>query len=132
MKILACGLSGTGKTFISRILANQFNLKHYDADIVRKVLDDWNFTEEGRIRQAVRMRDLADSTKGNSICSFIAPTEEIRNIFNPDFILFCNRKPVRDFSDTTQMFEAPKFCDYIYDEETDIDDLIFYMSNKII
>ena len=55
MKILVCGLPGSGKTTLAKPLANLLGAVHINADEVRTKYDDWDFTLEGRIRQAQRM-----------------------------------------------------------------------------
>ena len=62
-----------------------FNAIHLNADEVRKQADDWDFSDEGRKRQANRMRDLAnDQVKQNRvvIADFICPTEQLRKEFD--------------------------------------------------
>ena len=92
MKILICGLPGSGKTWLAeRLVGNLDNCAWFNADIVRKTENDWDFSPEGRSRQANRMRSLADteSSKGNiAICDFVAPTKEIRESFNPDYLIW--------------------------------------------
>ena len=60
MKILICGLPGSGKTTLAEPLAELLGAVWINADQVRKKYDDWDFTPEGRIRQAQRMRHLSD------------------------------------------------------------------------
>ena len=92
MKILICGLPGSGKTWLAeRLVGNIDNCAWFNADIVRKKENDWDFSPEGRSRQANRMKNLADSesSKGRiSICDFVAPTKEIRDSFNPDYLIW--------------------------------------------
>jgi len=92
MKILICGLPGSGKTWLAERLAGHIdNCAWFNADIVRKKENDWDFSTEGRSRQAKRMKALADfeSNKGRiAICDFVAPTKEIRESFNPDFLIW--------------------------------------------
>ena len=60
-------------------------------DIVRKFSNDWDFSAEGRIRQANRMKTFADFEKGNGrwvICDFVAPTEKAREAFAPDYVIW--------------------------------------------
>ena len=59
MKILIMGLPGSGKTTLARLLAPMLNAVLLNADEVRKEADDWDFSAEGRIRQANRMKTLA-------------------------------------------------------------------------
>ena len=59
-KILVCGLPGAGKTFLSTRLAKRIGAVHLNADDIRKKFDDWDFSIEGRQRQADRMKALAE------------------------------------------------------------------------
>ena len=92
MKILICGLPGSGKTWLAeRLVSNIDDCAWFNADIVRKKENDWDFSPKGRSRQANRMKNLADSesSKGRiSICDFVAPTKEIRDSFNPDYLIW--------------------------------------------
>ena len=66
MKILICGLPGSGKTWLAeRLIKVIENCAWYNADIVRKSANDWDFSMEGRIRQANRMKTFADFEKQN-------------------------------------------------------------------
>ena len=60
MKILIFGLPGSGKTTLATYLIDLLgeDTVWYNADEVRKANNDWDFTDEGRLRQAERMRDL--------------------------------------------------------------------------
>ena len=59
-KILVCGLSGSGKSTLAEPLARTIDAVWLNADEVRKEMDDWDFSDEGRKRQANRMRYMAD------------------------------------------------------------------------
>ena len=89
MKILVCGLPGSGKTWLAgRLVRNLKNCAWYNADFVRKYANDWDFAPKGRMRQANRMKTFADFEKENGrwvICDFVAPTENSRIAFNADF-----------------------------------------------
>ena len=92
MKILICGLPGSGKTWLAkRLVKNINNCAWYNADFLRKYSNDWDFSEKGRIRQANRMRTFADFEVINGrwvICDFVAPTKKSRETFNPDYIIW--------------------------------------------
>jgi len=57
--ILIMGLPGSGKTTLANELGPMLNAKRLNADEVRKEANDWDFSEEGRKRQAKRMADFA-------------------------------------------------------------------------
>ena len=57
--ILVMGLPGAGKTTLANELAKSIKSKRLNADEIRKVANDWDFSEEGRARQAKRMSDAA-------------------------------------------------------------------------
>ena len=66
MKILIMGLPGSGKTTLAKLLAPMFNAIWLNADEVRKEANDWDFSEQGRIRQANRMNTLAKEAIANN------------------------------------------------------------------
>jgi adenylylsulfate kinase len=55
-KILLFGLPGSGKSTLAEQLAKLLNGVWLNADEIRKEYNDWDFSMEGRIRQANRMR----------------------------------------------------------------------------
>ena len=57
------GLPGSGKTTLANELGPMLNAKRLNADEVRKKANDWDFSEEGRKRQAKRMADFAIEIK---------------------------------------------------------------------
>ena len=62
MKILIYGLPTSGKTTLGKKITDALSnsvVRHYDADTVREAWDDWAFDQNGRHRQAIRMRALA-------------------------------------------------------------------------
>ena len=59
-KILIMGLPGAGKTYLAERLVPMLNAIWLNADKVRKEANDWDFSDEGRKRQAKRMKDLAE------------------------------------------------------------------------
>src|SRR6056300_237057 len=103
MKILIFGLPGSGKTTLAKPMADLLGAIHLNADEVRKTYNDWDFTPEGRIRQAQRMRHLADGVvmAGKiAIADFICPTEQARKEFNPDYTVWMNTIKEGRYEDT--------------------------------
>jgi adenylylsulfate kinase len=60
MKILIMGLPGSGKTYLAERLQPLLDAAWYNADVVRKMANDWDFSSKGRIRQSMRMKTFAD------------------------------------------------------------------------
>lgn len=106
-RILICGLPGSGKTTLARQLAAALPATHIDGDSARSVYNDWDFSNEGRVRQAQRMRELADTNGGLVVASFVCPTAEARAAFAPDLIVFMDTRKESRFPDTDAIFERP-------------------------
>lgn len=118
-KILICGLPGTGKTTLAKAMVEKLKAKGktvawYNADSIREAFNDWDFSPEGRIRQATRMRDSADSSLTDyTICDFVAPTDDIRNIFKADYVIWMDTEKTSPYEDTNKIFERPRFVNFI-------------------
>ncbi len=113
--ILVMGLPGAGKTTLANEMAPLLNAKRLNADEVRKSANDWDFSEEGRIRQAKRMAQAALKLKSEGdyvIADFIAPTPEARSLFPADYIVWVDTIKKGRFEDTNQMFVNPKNFDF--------------------
>ena len=116
MIILIMGLSGSGKTSLAKTLTPMFNAVWLNADKVRKEANDWDFSEEGRVRQANRMKRLAQEARDNNrnvIADFICPTEDTRKEFNADYTIWMDTKKVSKFEDTDKIFQEPKNPNFI-------------------
>ena len=124
IKILIMGLPGSGKTTLASKLVPLLNAKWINNDKVRKDANDWDFSEEGRTRQAKRMAALAEKHKqeGNYVvCDFICPTPKARELFNADYTIWMDTIDKGRFEDTNAMFVKPKKFDFkvtTYDAET--------------
>ena len=114
IKILIMGLPGAGKTTLAEALRdliqdNNQTVDWFNADLIRQAYDDWDFSVEGRIRQSVRMRDLADKmTSDYVICDFVCPLPSMRDNFAADFVVWIDTISECRYLDTNQMFIKPE------------------------
>jgi adenylylsulfate kinase len=89
--------------------------KRLNADEVRKKANDWDFSEEGRKRQAKRMADFALKLKQDRnfvVADFICQTPEARALFPADFIVWVDTIKEGRFDDTNKMFVKPDKFDF--------------------
>jgi adenylylsulfate kinase len=115
-KILICGLPGSGKSYLAEPLAEELGGVWINADQVREHYDDWDFSDEGRMRQAMRMKFLADGVvrAGKyAITDFVCPFERARKDFNADYTVWMDTITEGRFEDTNKIFEKPEAVDHI-------------------
>ena len=108
--ILIMGLPGSGKTTLASELAPLLKAKWLNADEVRKEANDWDFSAEGRTRQAKRMWTKAQEYKNQGnyvVADFICPTPAARALFPADFIIWVDTIKEGRFDDTNKMFVKP-------------------------
>ena len=109
------GLPGSGKTYLSQKLHPLLDAAWYNADRVRSMANDWDFSEYGRVRQASRMRAFADFEKKNKrfvVCDFVCPTKETRKAFDPDITIWMDTIKEGRYEDTNKIFEIPEKVDF--------------------
>lgn len=132
-RILIMGLPGAGKTYFAEKLKkyleeysnpinentlspfsdSQVKVTWLNADEIRKKYNDWDFSKEGRIRQSIRMRELAD-TCGTDYCivDFVAPLPEMRHNFKADWTIWMDTIDAGRYEDTNKMFVPPDVYDF--------------------
>ena len=132
MIIQIIGLPGSGKTFLAEALSQRINAIHLNADAVRADLNkDLGFGPEARIEQARRMGALArliNSQGWNVVVDFICPTDETREAFGEsDYLIVMDRTPVRDFPDTTKMWQSPQKFNIKFNDDLELEDKVLYI-----
>ena len=115
MKILICGLPGSGKSTLAEPFARLINGIWINADQVREQYNDWDFSPEGRIRQAQRMRYISDGVVragGIAVADFVCPTDEARKQFDADYTVWMDTIKEGRYQDTNRMFQEPRNVNY--------------------
>ena len=119
-KILIMGLPGSGKTTLAGELKKLLpgSVVWLNADEVRRKFNDWDFSHDGRIRQSMRMRELADRSGADYvICDFVAPLPEMRHNFKADWVIWVDTIEQGRFEDTNKVFVAPTMYDFRVTEQ---------------
>lgn len=113
-RILIMGLPGAGKTTLALNLLHYFSpdVLWLNADEIRRKFNDWDFSEAGRIRQSRRMREIADvSNREYIIADFVCPLQEMRDIYQPNFLIWVDTIQEGRFEDTNRAFVPPEQYD---------------------
>ena len=116
------GLPGSGKTYLTERLQPLLKAAWYNADKVREMANDWDFSDSGRKRQSMRMRAIADYEKSCGryvLCDFICPTKETRKNFQADVVIWMDTISESRFEDTNKIFEAPVKVDFHIKDRND-------------
>ena len=118
------GLPGSGKTTLANQIYNELLKRNYtvirmNADEQREKYHDLDFTNDGRLRQAMRFYNFCEWSDGHSIpvtedfavVDFIAPMPKSRGIFGPDFTIWMNTITECAYEDTQRLFLDPEKWD---------------------
>lgn len=107
------GLPGSGKTTFSKTLADAIgHTTLLNADKIRDVHKDWDFSYAGRLRQANRMRQYADVSEDRYvIADFVCPLPEMRAVYDPHVTIWMDTIKHGRFEDTNKVFVQPQEYD---------------------
>ena len=118
MKILIIGLSGAGKSELAKELhslfqANKKSSIRINGDEVREANNDWDFSPEGRIRQAERIAKLTEKSDASyTIVDFIAPKFIHRHTLDATIVIWMDTVKSSKYKDTDVLFEPPLEYNY--------------------
>jgi hypothetical protein len=138
-RILIMGLPGAGKTMLAgalkkyleehgemsyaratREMIGNFNceVNWFNADDIRRKYNDWDFSNDGRIRQSLRMFQFSMEAGGDYvICDFVAPLVEMRNNFKADWTIWVDTIREGRYADTNAAFVEPEHYDFRITEQ---------------
>jgi|TARA_B110000444_G_scaffold215883_1_gene213993 adenylylsulfate kinase len=135
-KILIMGLPGAGKTWFAERLQKALpDCAWFNADVIRKAASDWDFSPAGRERQAMRMCNVADFeiwNQRNVICDFVCPTDDARQAFNADVVIWIDTIKEGRFEDTNKMFENPDLDAVIHIDKHYTEEEVLVVAEQIV
>ena len=138
-RILIMGLPGSGKTTLAGALKKYLEehgeisyaralqehigdykcqVNWFNADDIRRKYNDWDFSNDGRIRQSIRMFQFSMESGGDYvICDFVAPLVEMRNNFKADWTIWVDTIKEGRYADTNAAFVEPEQYDFRITEQ---------------
>lgn len=127
-KVLICGLPGSGKTTFAKFLIQQYinnNIPYLwlNGDKVREDSNDWDFSMDGRLRQTVRMNNLANGVRDKDvIIDYVCPLEEYRYLLSPSYLVYLDTGTDTKHENTKKIFEVPNRPDMVITNKDAIED----------
>jgi hypothetical protein len=111
-RILIMGLPGSGKTTLAKKVSSELKADWLNADKIRGKYKDWDFSNEGIIRQVKRMKLLADQSKKKIVVAdFVCPLKKQMEIFKPHYVVWMDTIKKGRFPSMNKIFKIPKRFD---------------------
>ena len=120
-RILVMGAPGSKKDAVVEKLAKSFeSCSVIDSMRERENLKDLDFTEPGHMRHVYRILNQArQSTSQVTIINMTCPITKMREILNPDFLVYVNDKTESKYEVFNELFEAPQVYDIECADDSD-------------
>lgn len=111
-RILIMGLPGSGKTTLAKKVSSELKADWFNADKIRANYNDWDFSNEGIIRQVKRMKLLADQSKKKMVVAdFVCPLKKQMEIFKPHYVVWMDTIKKGRFPSMNKIFKNPNRYD---------------------
>lgn len=135
-RILVMGYPGSKKDNIAEKLSSRFE-KYERIDSMQERLNykTIDFSEQGHIRHCYRMlKKIRQSPANIVILNMSCPLEKMREILNPDIIVWVSDKTECQWEEINSMYEIPKLFDIECKSDTDeeIDNIVKRVISKRI
>jgi hypothetical protein len=107
-----------GRALNEHISSLNATVNWFNADDIRRKYNDWDFSNDGRIRQSLRMFQFSMEAGGDYvICDFVAPLVEMRNNFKADWTVWVDTIREGRYADTNAAFVEPEHYDFRVNEQ---------------
>ena len=136
-RILVMGLPGSSRSSIAHKIANIIggDASILDSYGLRHQVKDIDFTEDGQMRHCYRILNLARSaTTPVTIINMACPLPKMREILNPDIVVWASDGDKCQYEELTKMFVPPMMYDIECKDNTEdtINTIIRRMMTKRI
>lgn len=110
------GLPGSGKTTLAAnlmklLVSENLPVKWYNDDMVREVFNDSDFSDQGSMKQFLRMRELSRIAAYQNfivISDLVAPTNINQLLYRPDMLIWMDTVKTSKFKNINEIFEPPR------------------------
>lgn len=133
-RVLVMGLPESSRRLVSLALTEKIqNSKLLISSEQRVIHKDVDFTAAGQDRHCYRMLDLARTVQEEcAVIDMVCPTDDMRSILNPDFIVYVADCTETKFTELSTLFVEPNNYDYLIKEFNNeaVDDIVRMIKSK--